>query len=140
MRQIILAKSLVVNTEGKVLVLRRASDDTDHPGRVDFPGGGMDEGESYTQTAIREAYEEAGLRVREQDLTLAYTYTRYEKDKDTIVTRLLYIARDYSGNVKLSNEHDAYWWVAPTELKERFKDTSWEEAVGFVLAYTLLDM
>ncbi|MBP8000029.1 MAG: CoA pyrophosphatase [Chloroflexi bacterium] len=44
------------------LVLTRRRDDLNsHAGQISFPGGRQDEGESLTQTALREAHEEVGV-------------------------------------------------------------------------------
>jgi 8-oxo-dGTP pyrophosphatase MutT (NUDIX family) len=49
-------------SEGPDLLLtERAHHMRSHPGQVSFPGGSMDEGETPTQTALREAEEETGI-------------------------------------------------------------------------------
>ncbi len=134
----ILAKTLVVNSDGQALVLRRSASDEDNPGRVDFPGGGVDAGEAYAATAARELEEEAGLHVAETDLRLVYAFTKYESEKDKIIMRLLYVTRVKNTDVKLSHEHDAYWWYPIESLREVFSDTSWAPAIDFVLEHDLL--
>lgn len=44
-----------------VLLLQRAQTLDDHPGLVAFPGGGIDQGESVIEAALREGEEETGL-------------------------------------------------------------------------------
>ncbi|MDQ0819695.1 8-oxo-dGTP pyrophosphatase MutT (NUDIX family) [Arthrobacter sp. V4I6] len=44
-----------------VLLLQRAQTLDDHPGQIAFPGGGIDDGESAVDAALREAREETGL-------------------------------------------------------------------------------
>ena len=47
--------------EPEVLLTERAHGMRSHPGQVSFPGGGIDEGESVVEAALREAWEEIGL-------------------------------------------------------------------------------
>jgi 8-oxo-dGTP pyrophosphatase MutT (NUDIX family) len=46
----------------EVLFTRRPMHMRSHRGEISFPGGGMDEGETPEQTALREAWEEVALR------------------------------------------------------------------------------
>jgi 8-oxo-dGTP pyrophosphatase MutT (NUDIX family) len=46
---------------GDVLLIERPGHMRSHAGQPAFPGGAMDEGETPTQTALREAHEEVGL-------------------------------------------------------------------------------
>lgn len=59
------AKALVINDEGKVLILREPV--KDNPGSKDglygLPGGRMEVDETYEQALKREVKEEAGLEV-----------------------------------------------------------------------------
>lgn len=45
----------------EVLLTRRSMQLSNHRGEVSFPGGRVDPGETYEQTALREAHEEVGL-------------------------------------------------------------------------------
>lgn len=44
-----------------IVLTRRASHLRSHSGEVSFPGGGQDEGETFLETALREAFEEVAL-------------------------------------------------------------------------------
>jgi len=44
-----------------IVLTRRASHLRSHSGEVSFPGGGQDEGETFLETALREAFEEIDL-------------------------------------------------------------------------------
>ena len=53
---------------GELLLTERAHHMRSHPGQVSFPGGGLDDGETPEQAALREAYEEIGLDPAEVDV------------------------------------------------------------------------
>ncbi len=58
-----IAKVLVLNDEGQLLVLRRSLNDLHRPGGYDFPGGDIEADESIEDGVVREAHEEAGLQL-----------------------------------------------------------------------------
>src|SRR5215510_11268528 len=47
---------------GRLLLTERAHDMRSHPGQVSFPGGSIDPGETPREAALREAWEETGVR------------------------------------------------------------------------------
>jgi 8-oxo-dGTP pyrophosphatase MutT (NUDIX family) len=47
--------------EARLILTRRSSSLREHRGEVSFPGGRSDEGESPTETALRETHEEVGI-------------------------------------------------------------------------------
>lgn len=59
------AKALVVNSEGKVLILREANTYAEgtQTGKYGLPGGRLEQGESYEEGFVREVKEETGLDV-----------------------------------------------------------------------------
>ncbi len=60
---------LVRADEGwSVLLTRRAENLTSHSGQIAFPGGGVEDGESLPDAAIREAEEEVGIPRSEVEL------------------------------------------------------------------------
>lgn len=65
------AAVLAAVTEGErpgFLFIHRPSNMRSHPGQVAFPGGKIDHGESPTEAALREAWEE--LDIHERDVTV----------------------------------------------------------------------
>jgi 8-oxo-dGTP pyrophosphatase MutT (NUDIX family) len=48
-----------------ILLLHRPSNMRSHPGQIAFPGGGIDPGETPIEAALREAWEELGIRERD---------------------------------------------------------------------------
>jgi len=65
------ATCVIVDEAGRVLLQKRG----DKPGLWGFPGGAVELGESVEETAVREVFEETGLRVRVT--SLLGVYSRY---------------------------------------------------------------
>lgn len=60
MKRILIADAIIKNDKGEIAVIRR---NFWPKGKLDLPGGFVDEGESAEQAATREAKEECGLEV-----------------------------------------------------------------------------
>jgi ADP-ribose pyrophosphatase YjhB (NUDIX family) len=89
---------------GCILLTRRSID----PGRGlwTFPGGFVDFGETVTDAAIRETFEETGLSVTLTGLLNVFTYP-------AAPVIIVYRARVTSGTLTPCVEADAFEWVAP---------------------------
>jgi 8-oxo-dGTP pyrophosphatase MutT (NUDIX family) len=57
------AQKAVIQWQGKLLLVRKSMDDPHQPGRWEFPGGRMEDGETPDEALIREVREEVGLDV-----------------------------------------------------------------------------
>lgn len=66
--------------ENRVLLLRRANTGYED-GNYSVVAGHLDGGESVTQAAIREAYEEVGVRLHPADLTVVCVMHRLSSDE-----------------------------------------------------------
>jgi len=116
----IVAKTIVFNEDGKVLILRRSDDDTHRPGGSDFPGGKVEEGEDIFRGAIREVSEESGLRFEPADLQLIFATTSagYNTDAktDINIVWLGFAAKMLEDQaVTLSHEHQSFGWFGLEE-------------------------
>lgn len=56
-------RCIVLNKQGKILLLQRSSKDTFDPGKWEFPGGKLEQGQDTTHALEREVLEEAGIMV-----------------------------------------------------------------------------
>lgn len=109
-------KTLIINDEGKVLMLRRS--DGIRIGGWDFTGGMVELGEDPEVAAKREVKEESGLEVK--DLTILGTFSKVRSLEDGRVKHTViigYSALAISTDVRLSEEHDLYEWVDIEEAK-----------------------
>src|SRR5262249_17076351 len=93
--------------DGCLLLTRRSI----NPGRGlwTFPGGFVDFGETATDAAIRETFEETGLQVELTGLLNVFTYP----GAPIIV---VYRARVTAGTLTTCAENDALEWVTPAEI------------------------
>lgn len=125
------AAMIVLNPEGKALILRRGQGAPWRPGQWNLPGGGIDEGETNEQAAIRELKEETGL----QAVGVRKLRTiKYRGGGDAFILHLFF-SKDFRGTLHLDkNENDKYEWVGLEDLSNyRFVPTV-EDALREVLA------
>ena len=96
---------MVTDNMGNVLVLDRQN--PDWPG-LTFPGGHVEPGESFTESVIREVWEETGLTIENPRLC---GIKEFHKRKDgTRYIVFLYTADRFSGELKASGEGDIFWY------------------------------
>ena len=108
----ILAVSVAVFREGKVLVGRRAREPM--IGRFTLPGGVVEIGETLLQAAARELYEEVGV---EADIIAFNRHAEpIERAGDRIRAHFViasFVARWKRGDARASSEIDAVAWIDP---------------------------
>ncbi|MHB0977180.1 MAG: NUDIX domain-containing protein [Candidatus Aquicultorales bacterium] len=105
-------KAVVLDAEGRILVLKRSSSSKANAGKWEFPGGKV-EREGLEEALFREVREETGLAI---ELTSVAGHGQSESPANKIAY-LFVEARAVGGAVRLSGEHDEYRWVSRTELR-----------------------
>lgn len=127
----LVAKSALVNDEGKILVLTRSATDPKRPGGLDFPGGEVNDGEDILEGARREIREEIGVDVPLQGLQVMYTSA--DARDGHVILRFLCMAKVSDISITLSYEHSNYEWMTLQEVIERFDTISWANGLRFGL-------
>ena len=109
------ATGVAVFRDGKLLVVRRVADDF-LGGLYELPGGGVDDGETIAQGAVRELLEETGLSVTEIVSEFAgFDYATKTKPR---VRQINYKVLVAPGEVVLEpTEHDEYRWITATDIE-----------------------
>jgi 8-oxo-dGTP diphosphatase len=99
------------SSSGEVVVIDRLKK---YPG-ICFPGGHVERGESFTQCAIREAYEETGLEVK--NLLLCGIVNWAKKGSDDRYVEYLFKTTEYTGTLISGTEEGRVFWVRKDTLE-----------------------
>ena len=108
--RVVFMNMCMIHDGDKVVVMDRKK--KDWPG-ITFPGGHVEEGESFTDAVIREVLEETGLTIRSPQLCGIKDW--YENQCRYVV--LLYKANSFSGELQSSRE-GMIWWERVDHLPD----------------------
>ncbi|KNY25475.1 NUDIX hydrolase [Pseudobacteroides cellulosolvens] len=111
---VVAVKGVIVN-DGRVLIVKRASNDEIGAGTWECVGGKIEFGEELETALIREIKEEVGLNVTVEKLLYATTFKTSPTRQVVILT---YLCRSEVTDVRLSVEHLEYLWATKDQLKQ----------------------
>ena len=98
---------------GKVLVQERLKSWTG----LSFPGGHIEPGESFVDSAVREIKEETGLEIKNLH-SCGVIHWSHKTRRDRYIV-FLYKTSDFSGNLLDATDEGRVFWIDPEELKNR---------------------
>jgi 8-oxo-dGTP diphosphatase len=107
-------KVVVLNSRGKILILRRSQKST-RPLGWDFPGGALEPGEDPEKGALRELKEEAGLVAEHAQLFDAQMAEKALQAYANFTLILGYKVRVMNSDVRISHEHESFQWMTKEE-------------------------
>jgi len=116
-QKIVLA-GVVFNTNNKVLILQRHSNENIYPNMWELPSGKREPLEHSQDSLLREIKEETGLDV---NIIQPSSIFDYQIDKPTEIrdsTQINFIVTSNSLKVKLSNEHQNFVWISKNEIDD----------------------
>ncbi len=120
-KQFFIVKSLIINEEGKILLVKRDRKwHKEAHGKWEFPGGKIDFGETPEEACIREAREESGMDVKiDSLLPKIHTGGWIYPDRETQQILICYKCIPINGEISLEDHgvSDVKWF----ELDEIYK-------------------
>jgi|TARA_R110000824_G_scaffold36350_2_gene113088 mutator protein MutT len=107
------SRVIIINHEGKILLLQNKEDNKLYSNQWVLPGGGSEPGEDPKMCAVRETAEETGLKLLEQDLHMVGSFLK--KNKKVYI----FTCEKFEGTVNMKDvslEHQNYDWIEPSDL------------------------
>jgi 8-oxo-dGTP pyrophosphatase MutT (NUDIX family) len=111
------AATLIVDAENRLLLMKRSDSGCWGP-----PGGAVEPGEVVETAARREVREETGLETGEMALFGVLSglelFYRYPNGDEVYNVTIVYLTRDWRGEVRLNDEHTDWRWFAAADIPE----------------------
>ncbi len=110
---------MVYDNQGKILVQERIGTAWDG---IAFPGGHVEQGESFVESVIREVFEETGYQISNPILCGVKQFQTKDSARYVI---FLYKTNQFTGNLHCSSEGNVFWikrrhmqdYVLATDMK-----------------------
>ena len=101
--------------KGAFLLIKRSTDPFN--GYMAFPGGFLEVGkEEIEQAAVRELFEEAGVRLNPEDLKLIDVRSNPDRDPRDHIFDIAYYAEARDVQAHVGEEISAFAWATPSEI------------------------
>ena len=107
-------RAVMLDEQGRCLLIRRSNVCKHFVGQWEWPGGKVDEGETFDVALLREVHEETGLEVELLDVVGAFGTEMAE----VRLAVLCIEAKLLGGTLRLSEEHDDRAWVPIANVPE----------------------
>jgi len=111
------AAILVLDKQKRLLLMKRSDS-----GYWGMPGGATEPGELVDEAAKRETLEETNLEIGEMSLFGVFSgpelYYKYPNGDEVYNVTIVYLSRDWRGEVQLNDEHTEWRWFTVREIPE----------------------
>ncbi|HSL47325.1 MAG TPA: NUDIX hydrolase [Anaerolineales bacterium] len=111
------AAVLMLDEQNHLLMMKRSD-----IGCWGIPGGAMEPGEAVEDAAKREASEETNLEIGEMRLFGVFSgpqlYYKYPNGDEVYNVSIVYLCRDWCGEIRLNDEHSEWRWFSANEIPD----------------------
>ena len=111
------AAVLVIDERNRLFIMKRSDS-----GCWGLPGGATEPGEVMEDAAKRETLEEVNLKVGEMSLFGVFSgpelYYKYPNGDEVYNVTIIYLSREWSGEIKLNGEHTEWGGFEADEIPE----------------------
>lgn len=107
--------------DGKVLLLKRSETAKRFPGWWIGPGGHVDENEDYLSAAIRETWEETGIRIETDEIKLKVVAIGNHLDRKEVYIVLYFLIKLTSDQKIVNSEEGKSTWFSIDEVRKMDK-------------------
>ena len=104
---------IILNDEGKILLIKRSSAELIEPDAWSIPGGRVEENENYETALSREIEEELGVAIAD----FAY-FKSYFVNSPRAVRVVYFYGTIASNNIILNHESSSFFWFDTTEISD----------------------
>lgn len=121
----------------RVVLLQRSENAKFAQGMWDLPVGKSEPGEPITETAVRELYEETGLTVKPESLTVAHIiHSAWGVEAPNGFLTVVFAAHEWVGEPenREPRKHSQVRWVNTEAIPENFVDTTSNAIKGYLRA------
>jgi 8-oxo-dGTP pyrophosphatase MutT (NUDIX family) len=110
----------VISNEHKFLILQRSASKIPYPNLWQAITGTIEEPETAVQTAVRECFEEIGLRIKANQLWNLPFVSKYYIPKTNKIgfVPTFGLIIDLNSSIQISKEHQNYRWINQSEFQE----------------------
>jgi 8-oxo-dGTP pyrophosphatase MutT (NUDIX family) len=111
------AAILVLDDKNRLLMMKRSDN-----GSWGIPGGATEPGEVVEEAAKRETLEETNLAVGDMSLFGVFSgpelYYKYPNGDEVYNVTIMYVTRDWRGEIRLNSEHTEWNWFFAHEIPD----------------------
>jgi 8-oxo-dGTP diphosphatase len=105
--------------DGKVLLLKRSETSKNFPGYWIGPGGHVDQGEDVLTAAVREVFEETGIKINEEKINLKAIAIGNHIDRSEIYMVYYFLITLNSKQEIVSSDEGDSSWVSLDEIQKK---------------------